>query len=162
MTIRELMSKPAVTCPRDTTVEHAAWLMWEFDCGVIPVVDDEGRAVGIVTDRDICMAAYTQGRPLRDIPVTTAMAHHVVVIHADDGVDTAEHLMADNQIRRLPVVDHNGVVIGVVSLNDVARLAGGAKRLGVDRALVNTMAAVSRPRSAAPADAEDPLAPLAH
>ncbi len=121
MTIKDLMTRPAVTCPNNTTLEHAGWLMWEFDCGVIPVVDDVGRAVGIVTDRDICMAAYTQGKALRDIHVTTAMAHHVIAIHADESVETAEHLMADNQIRRLPVVNNDGTVIGVVSLNDVAR-----------------------------------------
>ena len=162
MTIKELMTRPAVTCPNNSTLEHAAWLMWEFDCGVIPVVDDGGRAVGIVTDRDICMAAYTQGRALADIAVGTAMAHHVIAIHADDSVETAEHLMADNQIRRLPVIDGNGKVVGVVSLSDLARLVGGARRIGLDRELVSTLAAVCRPRAAAPANGRDQLVPFNH
>jgi CBS domain-containing protein len=160
--IRELMTRPAVTCPNNTTLEHAAWLMWEFDCGIIPVVDDDGRAVGVVTDRDICMAAYTQGRALRDIPVSTAMAHHVIAIHADESMDTAEHLMADNQIRRLPVIDGDGKVVGVVSLNDLARLAGETRRIGLDREFVSTVAAVSRPRASATADGHDQLVALTH
>jgi CBS-domain-containing membrane protein len=134
--------------------------MWEFDCGIIPVVDAEGRAVGVITDRDICMAAYTQGRALRDIPVATSMAHQVIAIHADEAVDTAERLMADNQIRRLPVIDGDGTVVGVVSLNDLARLAGEFRRVGLDREFVATMAAVSRSRSLAPVDGQDHLVTL--
>ncbi len=162
MTIKELMTRPAVTCPNTSTTEHAAWLMWESDCGFVPVVDDQGRAVGVVTDRDICMAAYTQGLALRDIPVTTAMAHHVIAIHADESIDTAEHLMADNQIRRLPVIDADGTVVGVVALNDLARLAGEVRRMGLDRELVTTVAAVCRPRAQTPAEAPDHLVPLPH
>jgi CBS domain-containing protein len=160
VTIKELMTRPAVTCPNDSTLEHAAWLMWEFDCGMIPVVDAEGRAVGVITDRDVCMAAYTQGRALRDIPVATSMAHHVIAIHADESVETAEHLMADNQVRRLPVIDGDGKVVGVVSLNDLARLAGEFRRIGLDREFVATVAAVSRSRSQPPLDGQDHLVTL--
>jgi len=162
MTVQHVMTRPAVTCPQHTTLEHVAWLMWECDCGVIPVVDDNNRAVGIVTDRDICMAAYTQGKALRDILVTTAMAHHVIVIGADESVETAERLMADNQIRRLPVIGGDGTVVGVLSLNDVARLAGGAARKGGDRELVATIAAVSQPRTHTPANGHAELVPLAY
>lgn len=162
MTIKDLMTRPAVTCPRTSTLEHAAWLMWEFDCGMIPVVDDLGRAVGVVTDRDVCMAAYTQGRALREIPVTIAMAHHVIAIQADEPIDTAEHLLADNQIRRLPVIDGDGKVVGVVSLNDLARFAGKTRQIGIDRELVSTIAAVSRPRSSPPADGHDHLIAITH
>lgn len=162
MTIKDLMTRPAVTCANDAMLDQVAWLMWEFDCGVIPVVDEAGRAVGIVTDRDVCMAAYTQGRVLRDIPVTTAMAHHVIAVHPDDTVDTAEHLMADNQIRRLPVIDAQGKVVGVVSLNDLARLAGEARRIGLDREVVTTVAAVSQPRAASRRVHHDQLVPLTH
>jgi CBS domain-containing protein len=162
MKIRELMSRPAVTCPDTATLDTAAWLMWEFDCGVIPVVDDAGHAVGIVTDRDICMAAYTQGKALREIPVTTAMAHHVIAIRADESVETAEHLMADNQIRRIPVVDTDGQVIGVLSLNDVVRQASCERQVGVDREFVETLAAVSQPRGSETGESRDQLAPVTH
>lgn len=97
--------------------------MWEFDCGVIPVVDDDGRVAGIVTDRDICMAAYTQGKALSAISVASAMARDVAAAHADDGIEQVEELMRDKQVRRLPVLDGESRLIGLVSMNDLARLS---------------------------------------
>ncbi len=127
--------------------------MWEFDCGMIPVVNDDGRLAGVVTDRDICMAAYMQGRPLRTIPVASAMAKQVVASHTDDSIEAAEGLMRDNQIRRLPVLDRDGRPVGVVSLNDLARLAARAKQSSVDREIVLTLGAICQPhaRTSAPA-----------
>ena len=146
MQIRDVMSHPPVTCPVSGTLDHAARLMWEFDCGIVPVVNDDGRLAGVVTDRDVCMAAYTQGQPLASIPVTTAMAKSVVASHAGDPIEHAEQLMRDNQIRRLPVLDGDDRPVGLVSMNDLARLAARAKRSGVDRELVKTLAAVCQPR----------------
>ena len=154
MRISELMSKPVITCPSSGTLDHAARLMWEFDCGIVPVVGDDGRLVGVVTDRDICVAAYTQGRALREIPVTVAMATRVVAIHAEDVVETAELLMHDNQLRRVPVIDNDGRPIGIVSMNDLARLAARSERSGVDRELVRTLAAICQPRRHPQPDAE--------
>ena len=150
MQTKDVMSHPPITCPKESTLDHAARLMWEFDCGVVPVVDDEGRLAGIVTDRDICMAAYTQGQPLCAIPIATAMATHVVASRASEPIEQVEQLMRDNQIRRLPVVDHDGRPVGIVSMNDLVRLAARARKSGVDRELVQTMAAVGQPRAHAP------------
>lgn len=147
MRIKEIMSHPVVTCPTDSTLDHAARLMWEYDCGVIPVVNDEGRLAGVITDRDICMAAYTQGRALNTIAVTAAMAANVVAVHADDAIEQAEELMRDRQIRRLPVLDEDGRPAGLVSMNDLARLAARARKSVVDRELVQTLAAVCQPRA---------------
>jgi len=158
MKIKEVMSQPAVTCPVDSTLDAPARLMWEFDCGIIPVVSDDGRLAGVVTDRDICMAAYTQGVAIGMIPVAKAMAKQVISVHAEDTVESAEHLMGDNQIRRLPVIDGSGRPVGVVSLNDLARLAARARRSSVEREVVQTMAAVCEPRSAS--SAEHPRGPL--
>ena len=147
MRIKEIMSQPVVTCPADSTLDAAARLMWEYDCGAIPLVDHDGRLAGIITDRDICISAYTQGKPLAQVPMCTAMAKQVYACHADDVIESAEHLMRDNQVRRLPVVDNDGRPVGVVSLNDLARLAGRARRIGVDREIVETFAAVCQPRT---------------
>jgi CBS domain-containing protein len=157
MQIKDLMSHPPVTCPPKSTLDHAARLMWEFDCGIIPVVTDDGRLAGVVTDRDVCMAAYTQGRSLASIPISTAMAKRVVAVHAGDLIEQVEQLMRDNQIRRLPVLDADGRPIGLVSLNDLARLAARAKKSGVDRELVQTLAAVCQPRGR-PSVASQPVA----
>jgi CBS domain-containing protein len=145
MRVKELMSHPAVTCPETATLDQAARLMWEYDCGVVPVVNDDGKLAGVVTDRDICMAAYAQGKPLAAITVATAMAKQVVASHLDDDIESAEALMRDNQIRRVPVLDGEARVQGVVSMNDFARAAARAKRSAVDRELVRTIAAICQP-----------------
>jgi CBS domain-containing protein len=147
MKIQEIMSKPAVTCRQTETANSAAQLMWEHDCGVIPVTDGDGRLVGIVTDRDICMAAYTKGRPPRGISVSDAMSKQVFTCHPDDSLEVAERLMSDKQIRRVPIVDGENRPVGLLSLNDVVRHVASTRRKdGMEREAVETMAAVCQPR----------------
>jgi CBS domain-containing protein len=146
MHVKELMSHPVVTCTTEDHLDVPARLMWEFDCGVIPVVDHEGRLAGVVTDRDVCMAAYTQGRILSEIVVTTAMASNVLVCHPDEDILAAEQLMREGRVRRIPVIDAAGRPEGIVSLNDFARATARGRKSGVDRELVATMAAICEPR----------------
>lgn len=147
MRIQDLMSRPAVTCAQDDSLDAAARLMWEHDCGTVPVLGDDGKVVGILTDRDICMAAYTQGRPLSAIRAATAMARQVYSCHPDEAIEAAEELMADKHIRRLPVVDAEGHPVGVLSLNDLARsVASAGENDGAQRAVVRTLAAICEPR----------------
>jgi CBS domain-containing protein len=147
MHVREIMSQPVVTCPEDSTLDQVARLMWEFDCGIVPVVRDDGRLAGVVTDRDICMAAYTQGRPLSAIPVTGSMARQVIASHVDDGIESVEQLMGDNQVRRVPVLDGEGRPVGLISMNDLVRLAARRGNSGDDHDLVHALAAICQPRS---------------
>ena len=148
MHAKELMTHPVVTCQLGDRLDVPARLMWEFDCGIIPVVGHEGRLEGVITDRDITMAALTQGRRLDELRVDQAMARTLVVAHGDDPVESVEHRMAEAQVRRVPVVDDGGRPVGVVSLNDLARLTARAGKSGVDRELVKTLAAVCKPRTA--------------
>lgn len=147
MHVKDIMTHPVITAPVASTLDAAARLMWEFDCGIIPIVGDDGRLAGVITDRDICMAAYTQGKPLAQIPVRSAMAGEIRACHTDDAIETVEHLARDNQIRRIPVLDADNRPVGIVSMNDLARLAARAKKSGVDREIVQTMAAICQPRA---------------
>jgi CBS domain-containing protein len=149
MRVSQWMSQPAITCKSTDSVNDAARLMWEHDCGAIPVVDGEDKVVGIVTDRDICMAAYTQGERLWAIPVTTAMATLVVCCHADDSVEAAQAVMSEKQIHRLPVVDGDGRPLGVLSFTDVARETARSRNVGgaAQREFVTTAGAICRSRS---------------
>lgn len=148
MNIEEIMSKPAVTCQAYDSLNTAAKLMWDCDCGAVPVTDHAGSLIGIVTDRDICMAAYTKGLPLASIQVADVMAKQVFWCRAGDPLEAAETLMAQKQIRRVPIVDENNRPIGLLSLGDIARFAtGGAKRNGHDRQLTQTLGAVSQRRA---------------
>jgi CBS domain-containing protein len=149
MHIKDLMSHPVVTCTAQDCLDIPARLMWEYDCGIVPVVDHEGRLAGVITDRDISMAAYTQGRTLNAIGVTTAMASKPIAAHPEDPIESVEHLMRDNQIRRVPIIDSERRPIGLVSLNDLLRQAARAKKSAVDRELVQVLAAVCQPRGAA-------------
>ena len=146
MRVSDIMSRPVITTPYDSSAETAAQLMWDFDCGIIPVVDDQGRITGVITDRDICMAAYTQGKPLAAIPVASAMSKAVAACGIDELVEHVELLMRANKVRRIPVVDADNRPIGIVAMNDIARVAAHARRGGVDRQLVETLGAVCQPR----------------
>ncbi len=147
MHINDVMSRPAVTCPTGAGLDSAARLMWEFDCGIVLVVSDDGRLAGVVTDRDICLAAYMHRKPLHLIPLAKTMVKQVISVHAQDDVHTAEHLMRDNRIRRLPVIDDGGHPVGVISVDDLLQLAARAKRTLADQEFVGTIAAVMAPRS---------------
>ncbi len=147
MHVRDVMSHPAITCPVDSALDAAARLMWEYDCGVVLVVSDDGRLGGIVTDRDICLAAYMHHKPLHLIPLAKAMVKPVISVHEEDGAESAEQLMRENRIRRLAVVDAAGRPVGVLSLDDLAQLALQEARADRDRELVRTLAAVGGPRS---------------
>ena len=148
------MTREVKACGPNDSLNRAAQLMWENDCGFLPVVsvDGDGRVIGVITDRDACMAAYTQGRPLTDIPVSAAMAHEAISCRAGDGISQAESQMRDNQIRRLPVVDAQGRLAGIISINDIAREArreaasGGRKEVG-QQDVAETLAAICQPRA---------------
>jgi CBS domain-containing protein len=159
MQIKEIMTHAVVSCPVSATTDAAARLMWEFDCGMVPVLDDDGRLAGVITDRDICMAAYTQGVGLAAIPVTSVMARQVVAAHLEDTVESVESLMQTSQIRRVPILDRDNRVAGIIAVNDLTRLAARAHRNGVDRGLIKTMAAVCEPRAHAPMPAPEAAAP---
>jgi CBS domain-containing protein len=160
MHIQDVMTHPVVTCPVDSSADVPARLMWEFDCGVIPLVDGDGRLAGIVTDRDLCMAAYTQNKPLSEIQTASAMAPDVVRCHPTDAIETVESLMRDHQIRRVPVIDADGRPVGLFAMNDLARLASRARKSGVDREVVRTLAAVCQPRGHAVPVAKGPAPTL--
>lgn len=150
MKVKELMKASVETCRAGDSLARAAQIMWEHDCGAVPVVDDDEKVVGILTDRDACMAAYTQGRPLDQIPVSVAASSIVFAVRPDDALETAEDLMRRMQVRRLPVVDGGGRVKGMLSLGDLAAHAhhAGRRANGLSHdSLARTLAAVSRPRT---------------
>mgnify|MGYP000146106926 FL=1 len=153
MLTRHIMSQPVAVCQLSDSLDQAARLMWEDDCGAVPVVDSAGRAVAMLTDRDICMAAYTQGRPLGQISVSTAMSKDLRACLPDDTLEQAEQLMMEYQLRRIPVLDDDGHPVGILSLNDLARAANHqhpAAPAGLDGVSLvtatRTMAAVCAPR----------------
>lgn len=147
MRVQGIMSNPVVTCRPQDVVSIAVQLMWDRDCGSIPVVNDEGRLVGILTDRDACMAAFTTGSRLSEIGVADVMAQQVVCCDPEDPIEAAEQLMRERQIGRLVVVDRQGAPLGVLSLGDIARYALSSQRRDIiEHQVVQTLAAIRTPR----------------
>ncbi len=155
MNVTKVITSDVVTCGPSDSLNRAAQLMWESDCGFLPVVDDGRRLVGVVTDRDVCMGAYTQGKPLWDIAVSSVMSRAVETCKAADEIAFVEKQMRDKKLRRVPVIDESGELLGVVTLGDLARFAQAGplqKALG-SLAISKTLASICEPRSRQPASA---------
>lgn len=123
MKVEKLMIQKVLTCRPEDELRVAARAMWDGDCGCVPVVDSWSRVIGMITDRDLCMAAYTQGRKLNEIRVQDVMTRKVAVCKPGDELRAALDIMSKRQVRRLPVVDSDGHLVGMLSLNDLARAA---------------------------------------
>jgi CBS domain-containing protein len=125
MRVEQVMNRPVHVCEPEHDLNVPARIMWDEDCGAVPVCirDADGAPCpfGMITDRDIAMAAYTQGRPLHDITVRTAMSQQLVTCRSSDPIDAAVRIMRTNRLHRLPVVDVGGRLVGMLSLADLAK-----------------------------------------
>ena len=150
MNASELMTSHPKSCSPNDSLQRAAQIMWEADCGVVPVVDDQNHVVGMITDRDITMAAYTQGSALWQIPVSSAMAKQVHGVREKDSLEVIEALMRRVRIRRVPVLDSEGRLKGILSMSDLARHAHRTGRKGNGLSgdgIVQTFAGICEPRT---------------
>ena len=127
MKVKEIMTDSPKVCTLTDSLADAAGLMWNNDCGILPVVAEGGKVVGLVTDRDICMAGALKGRQLANIAVEDAISGKVFSCKPDDDARTALKTMQENKVRRLPVVAADGTLKGVLSMNDVVLKAEEAK-----------------------------------
>ncbi len=123
MRVEDIMSREVQRCRPDESLHAAASIMWRFDIGCVPVVDEEGCLLGIITDRDICVSAYNHDVRLSELRVAHAMTRDVQACSPRDTLAAAEGVMQLYQVRRTPVVDAERHVVGMLSLNDLARAA---------------------------------------
>ncbi len=144
MRVRDLMTTDVRSCRGETNLAEAVKEMWEGDCGVLPVVNDEGRVTGVVTDRDICIALATRGQLADRIAVRDVAQGHAHTCQAEDDVAAALQTMKLHKVRRLPVVDADGHLRGMLSLNDVVTHAGAASA----KAMLSTLAGICEHRRA--------------
>ncbi|HET7221454.1 MAG TPA: CBS domain-containing protein [Vicinamibacterales bacterium] len=123
MKVKDLMTTEPRVCTPDTTVAAAANLMWEGDCGMLPVVD-EGELVGVVTDRDMYIALATRDERAAHLRVGAVASKPAISCAPEDDVSDALAAMRHARVRRLPVVGFGNTVLGVLSMNDILRAAG--------------------------------------
>jgi CBS domain-containing protein len=151
MKVKDVMTANVRTCFISDNMGMAAGLMWNNDCGCVPVLNEQARVVGMLTDRDICMAVFFQGTPLDQIRISGVMSKQFFVCTSDDDLAAAEKIMSDKKVRRLPVLDKQARLVGLLSLRDIARRADQEyverleKRAVTDSEVARLTAAVSRP-----------------
>jgi CBS domain-containing protein len=123
MKVKELMSVDAKSCREDTDLATATKIMWDADCGIVPVVNDDRRVIGVITDRDICVAAATRSMNPAAIRARDVMSRTVATVTENEDVRVALATIKDRRVRRLPVVDKQQRLVGVISLNDLVTRA---------------------------------------
>ena len=119
MRVKDVMTAGAKVCMPETSLADAAALMWENDCGALPVVGVEDRVVGMITDRDICFGLTTKYRPPAEVAVGEIITGEVFACGPEDDIHEALKTMRRERVRRLPVVGKDGTLRGLLSMNDV-------------------------------------------
>lgn len=160
MKVRDVMTHKVYSCRPDSNLGEAAKIMWDYDCGSVPVVNQNGTVIGMVTDRDLCMALTTTNRRALDMTVWEVLSARLTACAPDacapdDEIDVALNTMAAGKIRRLPVIDSDGRLQGMLSVNDLIRHAreGTSNRpSGLSYAdVMHTLKAISAHRALAKA-----------
>jgi CBS domain-containing protein len=141
----EVMTRHVATVQPGTPVERAARIMEEADCGALPVSGDNGVLVGMITDRDIALRVVARGRDARHTTVGDCMTGRVFACHAGDSLAHCIDQMARHQVRRLPIIDERGRVVGIVAQSDLARHAARHAAHGERAEVARFVCAVSEP-----------------
>jgi CBS domain-containing protein len=163
MRVADVMTRDVACCASSDPASAPARLMWDCDCGSVPVVDPSTRrTVGMITDRDICMATLMQDRPPSAIRVADVMSRELHFCSPESSVTEAERIMRTRQIRRLPVLDRDERLIGILSLADLVRASERERtrprREVAAEEVTGTLGEICQPRNGSP-PAEGPRAP---
>lgn len=132
MQVQEIMTAAVECCTPNEKAQRAAEIMRDADTGIIPVLagENDPKIVGVITDRDLCMAVVAAGRDPREVRVKECMTDRVVTLKPDEDIRHAADLMTEKQVRRLPVADDQGAILGIVSLADIAQRQGSREQSG--------------------------------
>ena len=120
MQVREIMSESAMCCDLSTSLVEVAEMMVQQDCGEIPVCDEQGKPVGVVTDRDIVCRLVAKGREPTELTAQDCMSSPVVTVTPDTAIEDCARLMEQYQVRRLPVVGEDGTCCAMIAQADLA------------------------------------------
>jgi CBS domain-containing protein len=120
MKVKDVMTENVKFCRPDTNLAEATAIMWEYDCGALPVVVERKETVGIITDRDIAIAVGTRHIPAWAIPVGEVMSKELYSVSPEDDIHAALKLICKDRVRRLPVINTEGALEGILCLSDIA------------------------------------------
>jgi CBS domain-containing protein len=128
MLVKDVMTTDVKCCNAESDLTTAAGIMWECDCGVVPVVNEaSGELVGVLTDRDIAIAAATRRMGPQNIRVADVVSGHLYTGNPNDDIREAMRTMRDQRVRRIPIVDQDRHLVGILSMNDLVRVADGRR-----------------------------------
>lgn len=143
MKCKEIMTpNPRYCSPQATSIE-AAKIMRDEDVGIVPICEQDKKLVGVVTDRDICLTVVAEERHPREVKVSECMSEELVTCKPEDDVRKAEDLMKEYQVRRIPIVDDQGRILGVIAQADIAL------KVGKPQEVTETLKEISKPAQAA-------------
>ena len=152
MKVQEIITRDVKFCGPDTNLAAATEIMWSNNCGTLPVSDSGGKLLGVITDRDMCVAMGTRNRKASDLAVGDVAMKPVFTCGPDDDVHEALKAMRQHQVRRVPVVDENGKLAGIVCLDEIvlhAEKFDSKKHAGISyEDVVSTMKAICEHRAA--------------
>ena len=148
MQVKEVMTSNPRSCSPDSNLAAVTKALWDGDCGTIPVTDGSGKVLGLITDRDICVALGTRNVPAAELRARDVMSREVYSCQVTEDVRTALAMMTSRRVRRLPVVDAKGKLAGLISMNDIVLAVGQRpKELSADD-VVSTLQAICAHRPA--------------
>ncbi len=151
MKVREVMNHDVMVCDMDMDLSQAGEIMVAANCGILPVVDAERKVIGVVTDRDLCLALATADRKASEMKIREVTDGKVVTCHQGNDVRDALRVMADFRVRRVPVVDDEGRLEGILCLDDIALRARPFESEGFTGPffsdIATTLRAVCEPRN---------------
>lgn len=142
---RDVMTLEVQSVRPDDSAEYAARLMRDCDCGALPVVDRERRLIGMITDRDLAVRLVARGANIRDARVDDCMTNDAFACQETTSIEDCMREMSRHQVRRMPIVDRGGQVVGIVSQSDLARHAEHNRGRGERRAVADVLCAISEP-----------------
>lgn len=147
MQVQQIMTRNVAACIAGTNLAAVTELLWKYDVGALPVVDADGKLVGIVTDRDIAIALGTRDIAASGVLVDDVMTREVWTCRPSDDLPDALKLLADAQIRRAPVVDEEGRLCGIVTVNDIGRHTGSGKQDASRTDVLSTLLTICAPNA---------------
>jgi CBS domain-containing protein len=139
MLVKQLMTKNVSSCRPDNNLAELAEVMWKQRCGALPILDGSGRIMGVITDRDICIALGTRNIKASDVLARDVSGPGYFRCRPDDDARDALRTMATQGVGRLPVVDEAANLVGIISIDDIIFRAGGGRSDLSDREIVDTL-----------------------
>ena len=148
MKVREIMTRDVKFCGPDTNLAEATEIMWRNNCGALPVLDPRGELIGLITDRDLCIALGTTNCRASDLTVRQVAMKPVFTCAPDDYVHEALKTMRQHQVRRVPAVTEDGKLAGILSLDEIVLHAEKGWAPGISYTdVVNAMKAICQHRT---------------